>query len=77
MYNTFFLIIEFLNEKNVISSVIHVETGTTSIELPQKLSTNLPVTVGGIVGSLVVLSVGVVFYIFILRYTRNHIFMLH
>lgn len=77
MYNTFFLIIEFLNEKNVISSVIHVETGTTSIELPQKLSTNLPVTVGGIVGSLVVLSVGVVFYIFILRYTRNHNFMLH
>lgn len=77
MYSTFFWIIEFLNEKIIISIVILVEIGTTSIELPQKLSTNLPVTVGGIVGSLVVLTVGVVFYIFILRYIRNLFFMLH
>lgn len=58
----------------MISIVIHLEIGTASIELHQKLSTNLPVTVGGIIGSLVVLIVGVVCFIFILRYIRIYSF---
>lgn len=36
-------------------------------KLPQESIHNIPVTVGGIVGACVVLTVGVVIFIFILR----------
>lgn len=46
---------------------------TVPIGSSRKLSKNLPLTVGGIVGAFVILIVGVIFF-FILRYTSTYFF---
>lgn len=50
------------------------DNGTTSSGLHRTPSNNLPITVGVIVGTCVVLTVGVVIFIFISRCVKNLIF---
>lgn len=49
----------------------HLGDGAATAESLYMSSSNLPVTVGVIIGTCVVLTVGVVVFIFILRYVKH------
>lgn len=58
---------------NNIDVYYNLGNGADTVKTLNKQSTNLPVTVGVIVATCVVLTVGVVIFIFILRCVKHHI----
>lgn len=59
------------SSKLKINCLFYLVIGTSTIGSSQKLSNNLPVTVGGIIGACVVLIVGVIIF-FMLRYITTY-----